>query len=69
MRWLATYHAYFWEQPTPGRLQPQGSYWWVGRWAPYEHIYAFGRTQARDVGLAAAGLVLVGRGFTFCGAR
>ncbi|GLC68366.1 hypothetical protein PLESTF_000683400 [Pleodorina starrii] len=29
LSWLATYHAYFWEQPTPAGLQQQGSYWYL----------------------------------------
>ncbi|GIL47760.1 hypothetical protein Vafri_3944 [Volvox africanus] len=29
LSWLATYHAYFWERPTPSGLQQQGSYWYL----------------------------------------
>ncbi|KXZ53981.1 hypothetical protein GPECTOR_6g901 [Gonium pectorale] len=29
LSWLASYHAYFWEQPTPAGLQAQGSYWYL----------------------------------------
>ncbi|EFJ50549.1 hypothetical protein VOLCADRAFT_88467 [Volvox carteri f. nagariensis] len=29
LSWLATYHAYFWEQPTPAGLQQEGSYWYL----------------------------------------